>query len=274
VKRTLAATLLIFTACAAASAQEARRVAAVGTPTRAMSNAVRPTRAKVSTEDERQRSGVYVDEVDRLLARNALAQGGIGAASIKSRIMRGRVEMSESSLSGTFESYEKEPDKKLNVLNAPAGQFLQGSNGGQRWQQSPWGFDANMRGGEDGVKDGGPRVQKWRTYFSSASISGKAVLDGREMVVLAATPKGERPVRLYFDAETWLLVKQEFSPRVPQQENELKAVYIDRYSLVDGVSVPTVFRQVYTKFTLTFRIYEVKHNVPIDDALFSNPNGK
>ena len=273
-KRTLAATLLVLTACAAASAQEARRVAAVGTPTREKSNVVRPTRAKVSTEDESQKSGAYLDEVDRLLKRNELAQGGIGAAVIKSRIMRGRVEMSESPLPGTFESYEKEPGKKLNVLNAPVGQFLQGSDGDNRWQQSPWGFDANMRGGEDGVKDGGPRGHMWRKYFSSASISGRAIVDGREMVVLAAMPKGERPVRLYFDAETWLLVKQEFSPRVPEQENELKAVYIDRYSLVDGVSVPTVFRQVYTKFTLTFRIYEVKHNVPIDDALFRNPNGK
>jgi hypothetical protein len=277
VKRTFAATLLILTACATVtvSAQEAvRRVAAVGTPVRAKSNAVRPTRVKVSTEDESQKSGAYPDEVDRLLKRNALAQGGIGAANIKSRIMRGRVEMSESPLSGTFESYEKEPDKRLNVLNAPVGQYIQGSDGGQRWQQSPWGFDANMRGGEDGVKDGGPRVQMWRKYFSSASIHGRAVVDGREMVVLAATPKGERPVLMYFDAETWLLVKEEFSPHTPQQENELKAVYIDRYSLVDGESIPTVFRQVYTNFTLTFRIYEVKHNVPIDDALFSNPNGK
>ena len=79
---------------------------------------------------------------------------------------------------------------------------------------------------------------------------------------------------MYFDAETWLLRKQEFTAHAPAQENELKAIYIDRYALVDGVSVPTVFRHVYAKYTLTFRIYEVKHNVPIDDALFQNPNGR
>ena len=263
----------MLTAYATASAQEARRAAAVTASTRAKSGAARPARAKASTGDEGQKSGAYMDEVDRLLQRSALAQGGVAAASIKSRIMRGRVEMSESPYPGTFESYEKLPDKKLNVLNAPAGQFLQGANGDDRWQQSPWGFDTKILGGEEGAKEN-PRGQQWRKYFTSASIVGKAFVDGRETVVLAATPKGERPVRMYFDAETWLLVKQEFSPHAPPQESEMKAIYIDKYAFVDGVSVPTVFRQVYTKYTLTFRIYEVKHNVPIDDALFRNPNAK
>jgi hypothetical protein len=273
VKRAIASTLLILTAYASAFAQEARRVAAVGPSTRAKSVAARPARAKASSEDESQKSDAYPDDVDRLLQRSALAQGGMAAASIKSRIMRGRVEMSESPYPGTFESYEKLPDKKLNVLNAPAGQFLQGTDGDDRWQQSPWGFDTKMLGGEEGAKEG-PRGQKWRKFFTTASIVGKASVDGRETVVLAATPKGERPVRMYFDAETWLLVKQEFTPHTPPQESEMQAIYIDQYSFVDGVSIPTVFRQVYTKYTLTFRIYEVKHNVPIDDALFRNPNGR
>lgn len=273
-KRTLAVTLLLLTALTPASAQEARRVA-VNASRPAKSNAARPARPKVSAaaEENGRKSGAYPDEVDLLLGRNALARGVVAARSIKSRIMRGRVEMSESPLPGTFESYEKEPDKKLNVLNAPAGQFLQGTDGEKRWQQSPWGFDTKMLGGEEGAKEG-PSGQLWRKYFSSASIRGRAVVDGRETVVLAATPKGERPILMYFDAETSLMLKQEFSPHTPPRENEMKAIYIDRYSVVDGVSVPTLFRQIYTNYTLTFRIYEVKHNVPIDDALFRDPNGR
>ena len=274
-KRTLAATLLIITSTACvAHAQAERRVAAVNASKSAKPNAARTARTKVSAaEEESQKSGAYPDEVDKLLGRHALAQGDVAARAIKSRIMRGRVEMSESPLPGTFESYEKEPDKKLNVLNAPAGQFLLGRDGNKRWRQSPWGFDTQMLGGEEGAKDG-PRGQLWRKYFSSASIRGRALVEGRETVVLAATPKGERPVLIYFDAKTWLILKQEFAPHAAQSENEMKAVYIDRYSVVDGVSVPTFFRQVYTNYTLTFRIYEVKHNVPIDDALFRDPNGK
>jgi tryptophan 2,3-dioxygenase len=44
--------------------------------------------------------------------------------------------------------------------------------------------------------------------------------------------------------------------------------------LLERIEVATVYRQVYEQYTLTFRIYEVKHNVPIDDALFRDPNGK
>ena len=76
---------------------------------------------------------------------------------------------------------------------------------------------------------------------------------------------------MYFDADTYLLRKQEFMRGGPPRENELRAVYIDSYAEVDGVKVPVVFRQVYPDFTLTFRVFEVKHNVPIEDALFQNP---
>ena len=279
VKRTLAATILVLASCAAAHAQDARSVAASGTPAREKSAAAPTPRAQppAPAAEEALKAGSNDEDVERLLERSRLAQGGIAAFSIKTRITRGRVEMSESPNPGTFESYEKEPDKKLEVLNAPVGQFIDASDGTRRWEQSPLGVAVTLGGGEDDSKDegsSGPRVFKWRKYFSSAKIRGKAVMDGRELVVLAATPKGDRPVVMYFDAETWLLYRQEFSPPSPRQENEFKAVVIDRYDTVDGVQVPTVFRQIFTKYTLTFRIYEVKHNVPIDDALFSNPNPK
>lgn len=266
----------MLTAFAAASAQDARRVAAADASMRAKSNAARPTRVKPSASDESPKADVKAEEVERLFDRNRLAQGGMAALSIKTRIMRGRVEMSESPNPGTFESYEKEPGKKLEVLNAPVGQFIDATDGSHTWEQSPWSVAVTLGGGEDESKGGasGPRSFKWRKYFSSASIRGKAVVDGREMVVLDATPKGLHPIVMYFDAETWLLYKQEFSPPSLRQENEFKAIIIDRYVEVDGVKVPLLFRQIFTKYTLTFRIYEVKHNVPIDDALFSNPNGK
>lgn len=276
-KRTFAATLLILTSCASGYAQDARRVEASSSPSRAKASAPRLPRVKEITADESLKAGADDEEVERLFDRNLLAQGGVATFRIKTRITRGRVEMSESPNPGTFESYEKEPDKKIEVLNAPVGQFIDAADGGRRWEQSPWGAAVTLGGGEDESKGegaSGSRGLRWRKYFSSARIRGGAVLDGREMVVLAATPKGGRPVVMYFDAETWLLRKQEFSPPSPRQENEFKAVVIDRYSEVDGVKVPTVFRQIFTKYTLTFRIYEVKHNVPIDDALFRNPNGK
>ncbi|HEV7891760.1 MAG TPA: hypothetical protein VGP08_14050 [Pyrinomonadaceae bacterium] len=270
-KRTLAVIILALAAFNVAHAQAERRAAASNTPARAKSG------AKFAAADKNPKASAGDEEVERLLLRNLMAQGGIAIVRIKTRITRGRVEMSESPIPGSYESYEKVPGKKMEVLNAPIGQFIYTADAGRRWGKSPWGLAVSLGGGEGESEGGGASgapAFNWRRYFSSAKVRGRAVLDGREMVVLDATPKGERPVHMYFDAETWLLIKEEFSPHTPQQEDEFKAVVIDRYDVVDGVKVPTVFRQIFTHYTLTFRIYEVKHNVPIDDALFRDPNGK
>lgn len=267
-KRTTAATLLILTAfAAAAQAQNARSAAA--------SN--RPARAKPVTVGESLKSDSQSDAVDQLLEKNEQAEGGAAKTRVRSRIMRGRVEITTSPLPGTFESYEKAPDKKLEVINAPDGQFIRGADGERRWAKSPWNLSVTLPGDEGGPQQSGaqaPRPARWKRYFTAASIRGRAVVDGRETIVLAATPKGLKPVLMYFDAGTWLLRKQEFTAWKSEEENPLKAVYVDGYAEVEGVKFPSLYRQVYEKYTLTFRIYEVRHNVPIDDALFRDPNGK
>lgn len=271
-KRTLAAITLILTSFAAvAHAQDARRTAASNTPARAKSS------AKFAAADKNLKASAGDQEVERILLRNLMARGGIAITKIKTRIVRGRVEMSESPVPGSYELYEKVPGKKMEILNAPMGQIIYTADAESRWSRLPWGTAVSL-GGVEGEPDGGGSsdlsVLKWRKYFSSAKVRGRAVFDGREMVVLDATPRGERLVHMYFDAETWLVRKLDFSPPAERQENEFKSLIIDRYDVVDGVKLPTVFRQVYTHFTLTYRIVEVKHNVPIDDALFRDPNVK
>lgn len=271
-KRTLAVITLILTSFAAvAHAQAERRAAAPNTPARAKSG------AKFAASDKHLKASAGDEEVERIFLRNLIARGGIAITKIKTRIARGRVEMSESPVPGSYELYEKAPGKRMEVLNAPTGQIIYTIDAGSRWSRLPWGLAVSLSGVEGEPEGGGASdlsVLKWRKYFTSAKVRGRVVLDGREMVLLDATPKGERIVHMYFDAETWLLRRLDFSPPAERQEDEFKSVVIDRYDTVDGVKVPTIFRQIHTHFTLTYRIIEVKHNVPIDDALFRDPNGK
>jgi hypothetical protein len=279
-KKAAAGILLIVSLCAVAAAQGTRQgspTSGVVVPARKSSGADRGRLPKSITADDSLRAGESGDAVEQLLDKYMLAQGGAKLFAIRSRVMRGRVEMSLSDISGSFESYEKTPNKSMSVLNAPTGQFIQAFDGSKRWLQSPWGGAVTLGGDEadllkSAVASG--KGFKWRNRFSSANIRGRAVVDGHETIALDATPLGRPPVVLYFDADTGLLRKQEFVRRGPPQENELQAVYIDVYGQVDGVKVPSVFRQVYANFTLTFRIYEVKHNVFIEDALFQSPNAQ
>lgn len=219
-----------------------------------------------------------VDEIEQLLDRYILAQGGLALFKVSSRIMRGRVEMSGSPIPGSFESYEKSPDKSMMVVNAPGGQFLAANDGHRRWLQTPWG--STWLGAAAGdiklleqARSGGSF--KWRNAFTTARLKGTALVEGHQTIVLAATPRGGEPLVIYFDAETSLPRKVERMRPAPDEGDDfLKAAYFDGWATVDGVKVPALIRQVYTKFTITFRATEVRHNVSISDTLFESPKGK
>jgi hypothetical protein len=223
---------------------------------------------------------VPVDEVEDLLLRHVMAQGGVELFKVRTRIVRGRVELSTSPLPGNFESYEKAPDKEMGIINAPLGQFISATDGVKRWRQAPWGSAATVGigGGVSLLRDAakGKGGFKFRNAFDAARLKGRAKVDGREMIVLAATPKGSKPFLMYFDAETYLLRKQEPDRASGGwgEETPPQAIYIDSYATVDGVKVPALFRLVIDQFTMTFRVTEVRHNVHIDDVLFRSPEGK
>ena len=220
------------------------------------------------------------DEVERLLARHVLAQGGVELFKLKTRIVRGHVELSTSPLPGKFESYEKAPDMEMGIINAPIGQFISATDGVSRWSQVPWGAatTVGLGGGDSLLREAakGKDGFRFRNAFTASRVKGRARVDGREMIVLAATPKRQKPLLMYFDAETYLLRKQEPDRAAGGwgEDFPLQAIYIDSYATVDGVKLPALFRIVTDEFTMTFRVTEVKHNVKIDDALFRSPGGK
>ena len=222
---------------------------------------------------------VPVDEVENLLLRHVMAQGGVELFKLRTRIVRGRVELSTSPLPGNFESYEKAPDKEMGIINAPIGQFISATDGVSRWRQAPWGAatTVGLGGGENLLREAakGKGGFKFRNAFTASRLKGRARVDGREMIVLAATPQKGLPFLMYFDAETYLLRKQEPDRAAGGWgETPLKAIYIDSYATVDGVKVPALFRLVTDQFTMTFRVTEVRHNVHLDDSLFRSPEGK
>jgi hypothetical protein len=259
-KQTTAAVLLMLALGTAAAAQGFRE------------------RARAGAEAE---AKGQVDEVEQLLSRHVLAQGGAALFKLRTRVMRGRVELSISPQPGSFESYEKAPDKEMSIINSPIGQFISATDGVNWWRQAPWGAATavGLGGGENLLREAakGKGGFKLRNAFAASRVKGRATVDGREMIVLAATPKKRKalPVLMYFDAETYLLRKQEPDRAAGGWgESPLKAVYVDSYATVDGVKLPALFRIVTNDFTLTFRVTEIKHNLNIDDRLFASPEGK
>jgi hypothetical protein len=108
------------------------------------------------------------------------------------------------------------------------------------------------------------------TFRGSTKISvgkdaaGKAL--EHDAFVLEA-PRSGSPRRFYFDAKTGLLLRtEEWNANGKLTE----AAEYDDYRAIDGVKVPFVTCLIEdVKFTI--KLSEVKHNVPVDDAVFVRP---
>jgi outer membrane lipoprotein-sorting protein len=108
-------------------------------------------------------------------------------------------------------------------------------------------------------KEAGARVE----------VAGKEKLGDRDTVVLVYTPKTGSVARLFFDAQTWLLVRQVGKVNIPEAGGDIEQTTDPSdYRDVDGVKVP--FGLVVTSpiQSVTVRLQKVEHNKPIDDAVF------
>lgn len=262
-KRTAAAILLTLALCAAAGAQS-------------LASKTKPARVRKAAAERGAKSTAALEEVEQIFDRYFLAQGGMATFAVRTRIMRGNVEASNTGMTLSFEAYEKMPKKFMIVITGPGGQFIQASDAGKKWANSPWGgVTAAPKAGDDFLnRTGGAGSFKWRSLFSSVRVKGRGAVGGRPAVVLAATPLGGEPSLMYFDAESGMLVRIEYGPAAGGKKGDLKALHIDSYATVDGIKVPAVFRHEFDDATMTFRVYEIKHDVKIDDALFAAPSGK
>lgn len=215
------------------------------------------------------------DVIDRVFDKYVEAQGGtLMLMGIKSRIMRGSVENSKAHVPGKFESYFKSPGKSLLLIDVPGtGQFIEAFDGRDGWFRTPYtGTSLMDDSSSEERKRSAPShfAMSYRDLFSSIKYKGESKEMGREVYLIEATPVGRTPQLMYFDKRDGLLWRVDHLP-AGGNVNNLLSLHVEKYAKVDGVQLPIKFKQVYKEFTLTFNVYEVKHNVAIQDAMFDNP---
>lgn len=215
--------------------------------------------------------------VEGIFARYMEAQGGRARlASVKTRIMRGTVTHSRSEMPGTLEYYTKAPDRALTLVELPGvGQFISAYDGRDDWMSNP--LTGALTSGHAPVRifDRGSefgRMPKASEMYSSVAYKGTARVGGREAHVVAAARRGEMTQLHYFDRATGLLVRSVVGVRdgLTREETPVTLNY-GNYAKVDGIMIPTTLEQIFPAFTLTFKVYEIKHDVHIDDSMFERP---
>jgi hypothetical protein len=105
---------------------------------------------------------------------------------------------------------------------------------------------------------------QWRVGFPDTSI------DDRQVLVVQGTTTGKSRVKLFFDKESGLLVRQVRYADTPVGTVPTQVDYAD-YREVSGVKMPYRLTLTWTDGRSTIELTEVRANAPIDASKFAKP---
>jgi len=212
--------------------------------------------------------------VDQVLDKHLAAMGGQAAFDkITSRTARATIEIPDMGMTGSMTITEKAPNKSLVVIEIAQMTVREGTDGVVAWDENPQTGLREKSGIELAEYRRGSMFNveaRLKTAYPKMNVTGRDTVNGRPVIVIDAIPEQGAPVKIFFDSETGLILKQVGSRETPQGPTSFESFYED-YRTVDGIKQPHVLRQVTAQFTSVIRITEMKHNVPVDDALFKKP---
>jgi hypothetical protein len=210
-----------------------------------------------------------------VLEKYVAALGGKDAlAKLTTRVTKGKVDVVGVSRGGQMEAYLKAPNKSLTVLDVhPLGVTKQGFDGLSGWVFSPKSGTRDLKGAElaglmaeaDFYRD-----LRIRELYRTTKLLGKTKSGFRELYVVEAVPRGGAAEYFYFDVETGLLFRRD-TTRQTSTAMVRAEIYYGDWREVDGIQLPFSITQSMGQMTLGFTIEEVKHNVPLEEAVFRRP---
>jgi outer membrane lipoprotein-sorting protein len=104
---------------------------------------------------------------------------------------------------------------------------------------------------------------------AKVEVAGKEKLGEKDAVVLVYTPKSGSALRLYFDAQTWQLIRSVTKVNAPAAGGDVEQTTDPSdYREVDGLKVPFTLLVTSPTQSVTIHLKTVEHNRPIDDAIF------
>ena len=166
------------------------------------------------------------------------------------------------------------PDKFYINAVSQQGAVERGFDGKVAWEKGPRGVNELMNPVLDDLKSIFVfyRNIKLKEQFAQMRMGGKDKIGDREVFIVGGRTTDNKRERLFFDAESGLLLRRIIyteSPIgiIPQQ------VDFEDYRDVDGVKLPFTIKisSVEPGLVSTRKYSEIKLNVPVDDSKFKMP---
>lgn len=174
-----------------------------------------------------------------------------------------------------IEVITKAPNKRMSISHGPNGDSITAYDGARGWLGNTGRPAREMSAPESDAA--GLDAQFFlapvlKTTFKELRRGRPEKVGDVTCNVLVGTRPGQPPVRLYFDADTGLLVRMVRYGETPVGRNPTQIDYAD-YKEVDGVKIPLRWTLARTTGRFTIQIKDVKQNVAVEDARFSKPDG-
>ncbi len=203
------------------------------------------------------------------------ATGGEAAyAKLNNRVGKVKIDLAAQGIAFTMTVYHARPDKMYSVAESEAiGKIESGSDGDVVWE-------SNLMTGSQ-IKEGEERafilrssaldsVVRWRDHFKEVEYAGLETIAEKPCHKIVLTPEEGKPETRYYDQETHLLVKTEFTLVLPMGPIPME-IYASDYRSVDGILMPYHARIITMGMERTATTESIEHNVELPADIFDLP---
>ena len=167
----------------------------------------------------------------------------------------------------------KAPDKRISIMHMREGDSVTAFDGHQGWLSNPGRPVRRMSEQDNYIAKLDADLHfaaDVKQLFSSFQVSESEKIGDREVYLVVGKSEDKPPVRLYFDAESGLLLRMIRYTETPLGRNPSQVDFAD-YRATDGVKIPYRWTLARPGQRFTIQVTEVKQNVPVDDAQFATP---
>ena len=227
--------------------------------------------AKPAPEGAEAAAAPALPSPDQILARYAQAVGAEALEKVTSRVQKGRL-LGFGGREMPIEVFTKAPGKRLSTVQTPRGEMITAFDGSRGWLTGREGPHPMSAGEAEAAKLDADLYFPLhvKQLFTALAVRPSETIDGRDAVVLVARNEGQPPLKLYFDAQTGLLLREERYADTALGYLPTRIDYSD-YRDVDGVKVAFRWTLARPGGRFTIQVDSTQQNVPIDDARFAMP---
>jgi photosynthetic reaction center cytochrome c subunit len=240
----------------------------VGTPVLS-AEAAKP--APPHVHDQAAGANANLPTADQILDKYLAAVGGADALKkIKSRVQKGSLDA--GGMQFPIEVYSEAPDKRVSISHPQGSESVTAFNGEVGWLSIRNGFHRMTAPEREAARLDAELYfpTRVRELYKEFHVGPGEEISGHTTYLVTAKEANRPSLRLYFDQQSGLLLRQMRFAETPLGQNPTQIDYAD-YREIDGVKIPYRWTLTRPNGSFTIKVDQVQQNVPIDEKLFVVP---